>query len=82
MSKFKSKSEVVEWYWPDFLNFCMADSDNNNSFQDVRISKGSYSLVNRVNPTVDNFWLWYVTDGPMGVKHAGRFYTKESIEYI
>lgn len=65
MSKLNSKNAVIEWYWPDFLEFCMSSFDSYNHFQDTRPSKSDYGIVKRVNPTVDNFWLWYITVGPM-----------------
>ena len=78
MSKqLKSKSDVIEWYWPDFLNYCMEEND--------RPAKMRLSVVlapSSIVPTVDSFWLWYITDGPLGVKHAGHFYSKEDIEYV
>lgn len=82
MSKLKSKSDVIEWYWPDFLNFCMTDTANDGA--DSWPAKSSYGsgVVRRALPTIDNFWLWYITDGPLGVKHAGRYYTKDEVEYV
>lgn len=66
MSKLKSKSDVIEWYWPDFLRYCMLSRDNGFP----------------VNPTQDNFWKWYINDGPMGLKHQSLLYTKEDVEYV
>lgn len=74
MSKLKSKSDVVEWYWPDFLDYCMRtqSSNSNHGYQ--------YPLI--TEPTVDNFWCWYITGGPLGLKHRGLFYTKEDVQYV
>lgn len=69
MSKLKSKSDVVEWYWPDYLDRCMRS-------QDSKIKQLHES------PTIDGFWQWYITDGPMGVKHRNLFYTKEDVTYV
>lgn len=66
MSKLKSKSDVIEWYWVDYLDSCLRSRDN----------------IFWKGPTIDGFWLWYITDGPMGLKHKGLFYTKEDIEYV
>lgn len=73
MSKLKSKSDVIEWYWPDFLASCL------RSLEHIEPKLGYRTPV---NPTVDNFWRWYIEDGPMGVKHRNLFYTKEDIEYV
>lgn len=69
MNKLKSRSDVIEWYWPDYLDHCMRSLD------------GAYREFVR-KPTMDGFWLWYITDGPMGVKHRNLFYTKEDVEYV
>jgi hypothetical protein len=69
VSKLKSRSDVIEWYWPDYLAYCMRTRDNSNPLY--------WKL-----PTVDGFWLWYIEDGPMGVKHRNLFYTKEDVEYV
>lgn len=73
MSKLKSKSDVIEWYWPDFLVYCL------RSLSRVEQKLG---YATSVAPTVDNFWAWYIQDGPMGVKHRSLFYTKEDVEYV
>lgn len=75
MSKLKSKSDVIEWYWPDFLNFCMKDHK-------YRKDQKVIWAPSPIHPTVDNFWLWYISDGPLGVKEAGRYYTKTEVVYI
>lgn len=77
MSKFKSKSDVSEWYWPDFLNFCLKSGQYIHSYNALQ-----HGLYKPTAPTEDNFWIWYITDGPMGVKEAGRWYTKEDIDYV
>jgi hypothetical protein len=69
MNKLKNKSDVVERYWPDYLRMCMLSLD------------GKYREFDR-HPTIDGFWLWYVTDGPMGVKHRNLYYTKQDVEYL
>lgn len=74
MSKLKSKSEVIEWYWPDFLNYCLEWNEANRRDSDNRLPD--------MKPTVDAFWQWYITSGPMGVKHRNLYYTKEDIEYV
>lgn len=33
-------------------------------------------------PTLDKFWYWYITDGPMGTKHKLLFYNRERVEYV
>lgn len=74
MSKIlKSKSDVIEWYWPDFLNYCMKDRKHQREVNGWQCN---------VQPTEDNFWQWYITTGPLGVKEAGRYYSKEEIEYV
>lgn len=72
MAKLNSKKDVIEWYWPDFLQYCM------RTRKDVNIQLGRFA----VDPTIDNFWKWYITVGPMGVKNDCRHYLKESIEYV
>jgi hypothetical protein len=69
MAKLKSKSDVVEWYWPDYLDFCMRSQDS--EYKEFHTS-----------PTIDGFWQWYITKGPMGVKHRNLYYTKEEVEYV
>lgn len=69
MNKLKSKSDVVEYYWPDYLDMCLRTRDNND-------------IVGWQSPTIDGFWLWYIKDGPLGLKHRGLFYTKEDVEYV
>ena len=69
MSKLKSKADVMEWYWPDYLNMCMLTLESNNP-------------ICWKHPTIDGFWEWYITDGPMGVKHRNLYYTKEEVEYV
>lgn len=73
MSKLKSKQDVVEWYWPDFLGYCLRVNE---------LEKKHSGYPMPFDPTVDNFWKWYITDGPMGVKHRNQFYTKEDVEYV
>lgn len=68
MIKLKSKSDVIEWYWPDYLKMCMKSRDSKNPLY-------------WQEPTLGGFWLWYITDGAMGLKHRGLFYTKDEIEY-
>jgi hypothetical protein len=73
MSKLKSKSDVIEWYWPDFLKYVMGR----------RNYVKKYDLAAHVPEiTLPEFWKWYITDGPLGVKEAGRWYTKEDVEYV
>lgn len=74
MSKLNSKESVIEWYWPDFLNYCIKDRKfhkETNSWTDIY-----------TKPTIDNFWQWYITEGPLGLRENGHYYTKENIEYI
>ena len=71
MSKLKSKQDVIEWYWPDFLVFCV---------RSIELYKKD--IGQKVAPTETNFWDWYITYGPMGLKHKSLFYTKEDVEYI
>lgn len=69
---FNNKSDVIERYWPDYLSFCMRDGQYiNNRY--VEIAK---------LPTIDEFWRWYITSGPMGVKHANRLYNEDRVEYV
>lgn len=73
MAKLKSKQDVIEWYWPDFLGYVLAQ----------RKYAAKYDLSARVPElTLPEFWKWYITDGPLGVKDAGRFYSKDDIEYV
>lgn len=69
MSKLKSRTDVIEWYWPDYLAYCLR-------------SQESDILELHKSPTEEGFWQWYITDGPMGVKHRNLFYTKEDVEYV
>lgn len=73
MPKLESKDDVLEWYWPDFLTYCLKDR---------KFQKDTNGWSTNVAPTVDNFWQWYITKGPMGLKEAGHYYTKESVEYV
>jgi hypothetical protein len=74
MSKeLKTKSDVVEWYWPDFLAFCLRSRKR-------IVPKLGYSLP--VDPTIKNFWIWYITDGPLGLKDDGHFYSKDEVKYV
>lgn len=74
MSKLKSKQDVVEWYWPDFLGHCIRMNTPRAGEQ--------FTTNPKELPTIDNFWIWYITVGPMGVKHRNLYYTKEEIEYV
>jgi len=69
MSKLKTKSDVIEWYWIDYLAYC----------QNMRKSE-----IKEIwkEPTTDGFWLWYITDGPLGVKEELRFYNKTNVKYV
>lgn len=69
MNKLKSREDVIEWYWPDYLDMCMRSLDSKNPM---------YWKI----PTTKGFWNWYITDGPMGEKHRNLFYTKENVEYV
>jgi hypothetical protein len=69
MAKLKSKSDVIEWYWPDYLAYCLRSRDSKDP-------------VHWKEPTIDGFWLWYIKDGPMGVKHHCLYYTKEDVAYV
>jgi hypothetical protein len=69
MSKLNSKSDVMEWYWPDYLDYCLR-------------SRKAEDIVAYKSPTVDGFWLWYITYGPLGLKNKGLFYTKTEVEYV
>lgn len=74
MSKaLSSKKDVIEWYWPDFLEYCI------KSRKHVEPKIG-YPIP--VQPTIDSFWRWYIEDGPLGVKDAGRWYQKTDVEYV
>lgn len=61
MGKLNSKRDVIERYWPDYLGFCMRSQD-------------SEYIEFRTQPTIDGFWQWYITKGPMGVKHKNLYY--------
>jgi hypothetical protein len=69
MSKLSSKLDVIEWYWADYLAACMRSRDSKNP-------------VFWKSPTIDGFWLWYIEDGPMGLKHQNLYYTEEKVYYI
>lgn len=73
MSKLKSKQEVIERYWPDFLKFCIRQG---------KLDKKYPNTATNVTPTVDNFWHWYITDGPLGLKDRGLFYNEDKVEYL
>lgn len=73
MGKLKSKSDVIEWYWPDFLDYCL---------RSLKRVEPRIGYPTPVQPTIDNFWSWYIQDGPLGVKVAGKFYSKTEIEYV
>jgi hypothetical protein len=66
MTKLNNRNDVIERYWPDYLDYCMRSQDSDF----------------RRNPTLDGFWKWYITQGPMGVKHANRYYNAENVEYV
>ena len=73
MSKLKSKSDVIEWYWIDFLNYVQGKKEYAQK----------YNIASHVpQPTIAEFWKWYIGDGPLGVKKAGRWYTKTEVEYV
>lgn len=73
MSKLKSKSDVIEWYWPDFLKYVLGK----------RKYAKQYDITAHVPEiTLPEFWKWYITKGPMGLKEEGHYYSKEEIEYI
>lgn len=74
MPKLQSKYDVIEWYWPDFLEYCMRIQSSN--------STSGYQYPPIQEPTEDNFWLWYITHGPLGLKYRGLFYTKEDVKYV
>jgi len=61
MSNLKTKKEVIERYWPDYLGFCMRSQEN------------EHPEFHR-SPTINGFWQWYITEGPMGVKHRNLYY--------
>lgn len=66
----KSKSDVIEQYWPDYLDYCMRTRDP------------GHDIVLWKDPTIDGFWLWYIKDGPLGLKHRGLYYTKAEVSYL
>lgn len=71
--KLQSKQDVIEWYWIDYLNYCMVHNETEHEFKGIDFLK----------PTVDGFWSWYISDkGPLGVKKALRFYSKTEVEYV
>ena len=57
MSKLKTKQQVMDWYWIDYLDYCIRD--RKGMFE---LKKDKYE-----NPTVEGFWKWYMTVGPLGV---------------
>lgn len=69
MGKLKSKSDVIEWYWTDYLDYC------------IRL-RNLDDIVQWKSPTLDGFWLWYITHGPLGLKVKGHYYTKTDVEYL
>lgn len=69
MSEYKIREDVIERYWPDYLDYCMRSQDSE--------IKELHKM-----PTIDGFWEWYITVGPMGVKHKNRFYNIERVEYV
>lgn len=73
MSKFNNKSDVIEWYWPDFLKFVMGKR---------KYAKECDISAHIPDITLPEFWKWYITDGPMGLKEAGAWYTKKEIKYV
>lgn len=67
--RLRKKQDVIEKYWPDYLDHCMRSLD-------------SKVVKTHKYPTVDGFWAWYITDGPMGVKHKNLFYNPiEKVRY-
>lgn len=69
MSSLKTRNDVIERYWPDYIAYCMRSQDSEyREFHEA--------------PTLDGFWQWYITKGPMGVKHANRYYSSERVEYL
>ena len=66
----KTKSDVIERYWPDYLDMCMRSQDN-KEFPEFR-----------KEPTINGFWQWYITKGPMGIKHKCLYYNQEMVEYV
>jgi hypothetical protein len=73
MSKLKTKSDVIEWYWIDYLAWCQENIESE--------FRSQFSA--KTAPTVDNFWKWYISsEGPLGVKKALRFYSKTDVEYV
>ena len=69
MIKLTNREAVIERYWPDYLDICMRSRDDAD-------------ILRWLSPTVDGFWLWYIKDGPMGLKHRGQFYNKKDVEYL
>ena len=68
-TKLKTQEDVIERYWPDYLDYCMR-------------TLCTQPLYNQQRPTHNGFWEWYITSGPMGVKHANRYYNVERVEYV
>jgi hypothetical protein len=71
MSKLKTKADVIEWYWPDYLYHCIQANKSENP-------------VYWTQPTEDGFWKWYITKnvGPLAIKVDGKWYSKEDVEYV
>lgn len=61
MSKLKTRQDVIEAYWPNYLGYCMRSQDS------------EYREFHK-EPTIDGFWKWYIDKGPFGLKHKGLFY--------
>ena len=71
--KLTTKQETIDWYWPDFLDYCYEHNKTQHEFKEE----------NFINPTVDNFWKWYISiSGPFGVKKALKFYSRTEAEYV
>ena len=69
MSRLNTRKAVIERYWPDYLGYCLRSRDSKDP-------------VHWKEPTLDGFWLWYIKDGPMGVKHRNLYYNEERVEYV
>lgn len=74
MSKLNSKSDVIERYWAEYISHCMRNKQY--------IAAMGISIKSPTKPTVDGFWYWYITDGPMGVKSNNQFYNEDRVEYV
>lgn len=73
MSKLKTKQDVIERYWPEYLHWCWA---RNSSA--VRLVNPEGYVV----PTEDNFWAWYISYvGPLGSVRANTVYSGTRREY-